>query len=503
MWANPEAHLWNRSVDLPIAHWPFWLQDACARAGVSKTLGSGRSTFEIEMVRQWLSYHRALHCSQGLPNPPKSLGANGRTLQRSASARSQGLLMQISCLATAPCLRSPTVSIPQWCGSARRTSAKARSPDASSCFSLWLCATARLCSGVLSRHCAIWHQTGCSGRLLVSGCVGGSGRGSRFDSQIVWWSRIQSQQARCLWSLAHSTTKSPQDISITRMQQFGIASRWVFNSWSRWVWLNLQLGPVLRGFQERDCSWFGKAFRYTKEVKCFKNGRPTSVVLDDFLPCSPNTGLPCYAHVDVQGMDIAGKIVSPKAPKSTGPIQRLVLKNSPKSKRKTSKHRKNGRDTAQSMWTSVVNGKLYNTNWQFMVCLPGKFSVQIHVYNTWLCSCQAEIKMSCGWCYWKKPGQLEWHIGWFQQWKTLEFFKFQDGKIESKWSPDHVWLSSEVFFLSPVRSGWCMLCQTLTLLFERKTEKHLHVEVHYLLTSSASAEAKLHGCYERIESGMP
>ena len=38
-----------------------------------------------------------------------------------------------------------------------------------------------------------------------------------------------------------------------------------------------------------------------KEIKCFKNGRPTSIILDDFLPCSPNTGLPCYAHVDVEG----------------------------------------------------------------------------------------------------------------------------------------------------------------------------------------------------------
>jgi len=37
------------------------------------------------------------------------------------------------------------------------------------------------------------------------------------------------------------------------------------------------------------------------EIKCFKNGRPTSIILDDFLPCSPNTGMPCYAHVDVQG----------------------------------------------------------------------------------------------------------------------------------------------------------------------------------------------------------
>ena len=40
----------------------------------------------------------------------------------------------------------------------------------------------------------------------------------------------------------------------------------------------------------------------TKEIKCFKNGRPTSIVVDDFFPCSPNSGLPCYAHVDVQGV---------------------------------------------------------------------------------------------------------------------------------------------------------------------------------------------------------
>lgn len=38
-----------------------------------------------------------------------------------------------------------------------------------------------------------------------------------------------------------------------------------------------------------------------KEIKCFKNGQPTSIIVDDFFPCSPNTGLPCYAHVDVQG----------------------------------------------------------------------------------------------------------------------------------------------------------------------------------------------------------
>eukprot|EP00435_Cladocopium_sp_Y103_P021928 s2105_g5.t1 len=37
------------------------------------------------------------------------------------------------------------------------------------------------------------------------------------------------------------------------------------------------------------------------EIKCFKNGRPTSIVVDDFLPCSPNSGLPCYAHIDIQG----------------------------------------------------------------------------------------------------------------------------------------------------------------------------------------------------------
>ena len=43
------------------------------------------------------------------------------------------------------------------------------------------------------------------------------------------------------------------------------------------------------------------AWSCTKEIKCFKNGRPTSVVVDDFFPCSPNSGLPCYAHVDVQG----------------------------------------------------------------------------------------------------------------------------------------------------------------------------------------------------------
>ncbi|CAK9056454.1 unnamed protein product [Durusdinium trenchii] len=37
------------------------------------------------------------------------------------------------------------------------------------------------------------------------------------------------------------------------------------------------------------------------EISCFKNGRPTTIVVDDFLPCSPNTGKPCYAHVDLQG----------------------------------------------------------------------------------------------------------------------------------------------------------------------------------------------------------
>ena len=45
----------------------------------------------------------------------------------------------------------------------------------------------------------------------------------------------------------------------------------------------------------------------TKEIKCFKNGRPTSIILDDFLPCSPNTGMPCYAHVDVQGQFVGMK----------------------------------------------------------------------------------------------------------------------------------------------------------------------------------------------------
>eukprot|EP00930_Biecheleria_cincta_P080550 TRINITY_DN6889_c0_g1_i2.p1 TRINITY_DN6889_c0_g1~~TRINITY_DN6889_c0_g1_i2.p1 ORF type:complete len:1395 (+),score=236.57 TRINITY_DN6889_c0_g1_i2:28-4185(+) len=32
------------------------------------------------------------------------------------------------------------------------------------------------------------------------------------------------------------------------------------------------------------------------EVNCFKNGRPTTVVVDDLFPCSPSTGKPCYAH---------------------------------------------------------------------------------------------------------------------------------------------------------------------------------------------------------------
>lgn len=45
----------------------------------------------------------------------------------------------------------------------------------------------------------------------------------------------------------------------------------------------------------------------TKEIKCFKNGCPTSIILDDFLPCSPNTGMPCYAHVDVQGQFVGMK----------------------------------------------------------------------------------------------------------------------------------------------------------------------------------------------------
>ena len=32
-----------------------------------------------------------------------------------------------------------------------------------------------------------------------------------------------------------------------------------------------------------------------------RGGRPR-IVIDDFIPCSPNTGKPCYAHVDLQGV---------------------------------------------------------------------------------------------------------------------------------------------------------------------------------------------------------
>jgi len=34
------------------------------------------------------------------------------------------------------------------------------------------------------------------------------------------------------------------------------------------------------------------------EVNCFKNGRPTTVIVDDLFPCSPTTGKPCYAHAE-------------------------------------------------------------------------------------------------------------------------------------------------------------------------------------------------------------
>ncbi|CAJ1423215.1 unnamed protein product [Effrenium voratum] len=36
------------------------------------------------------------------------------------------------------------------------------------------------------------------------------------------------------------------------------------------------------------------------EVSCFKNGQPTTIIVDDFFPCSPNTGKPCYAHANAQ-----------------------------------------------------------------------------------------------------------------------------------------------------------------------------------------------------------
>eukprot|EP00439_Symbiodinium_sp_Y106_P076683 s1128_g15.t2 len=37
------------------------------------------------------------------------------------------------------------------------------------------------------------------------------------------------------------------------------------------------------------------------EVSCFKNGQLTKVIVDDLIPCSPSTGKPCYAHVNVEG----------------------------------------------------------------------------------------------------------------------------------------------------------------------------------------------------------
>ncbi|CAE7576762.1 DEK1 [Symbiodinium natans] len=36
------------------------------------------------------------------------------------------------------------------------------------------------------------------------------------------------------------------------------------------------------------------------EVVCFKNGQLTRVIIDDLIPCSPTTGKPCYAHVNVE-----------------------------------------------------------------------------------------------------------------------------------------------------------------------------------------------------------
>ena len=44
------------------------------------------------------------------------------------------------------------------------------------------------------------------------------------------------------------------------------------------------------------------------EVSCFKNGQLTKVIVDDLIPCSPSTGKPCYAHVNVEGEGEIGKL---------------------------------------------------------------------------------------------------------------------------------------------------------------------------------------------------
>ena len=44
------------------------------------------------------------------------------------------------------------------------------------------------------------------------------------------------------------------------------------------------------------------------EVSCFKNGQLTKVIVDDLIPCSPSTGKPCYAHVNVEGEGEIGEL---------------------------------------------------------------------------------------------------------------------------------------------------------------------------------------------------
>ncbi|CAK0876016.1 unnamed protein product, partial [Prorocentrum cordatum] len=57
----------------------------------------------------------------------------------------------------------------------------------------------------------------------------------------------------------------------------------------------------LAEFKERVERIFGDQ-RYNEEgvyeIRCFKNGLPVTIIVDDLFPCSPLTGKPCYSHAD-------------------------------------------------------------------------------------------------------------------------------------------------------------------------------------------------------------
>jgi len=48
---------------------------------------------------------------------------------------------------------------------------------------------------------------------------------------------------------------------------------------------------ILKLFPQQQCSKYG-----VYEIACFKNGKETTVIVDDYFPCNPCTQKPCYSH---------------------------------------------------------------------------------------------------------------------------------------------------------------------------------------------------------------